>query len=152
MKKFPTESAVGLEWKWNFSSSLFCEQNSFSFHLRLCSSASLFWDFFKHILMAQVHRGGIIIATFYFTIFDITNLPTKQTAAETNLSVPIFASHNKHHTKPKLPHRHHQHRFHFYITRKNVSLKSARKPKTRKKEQKFHHHSWYFLLSAQSFP
>lgn len=64
------------------------------------------------------------------------DLPTKETA-ETNLSRPIFAARwqntpNHHHH-----HRHHHHRSHFYITRKNVSLKSVRTEIQRRRKETF---------------
>lgn len=77
------------------------------------------------------------------------DLPTKETA-ETNLSRPIFAARwqntpNHHHH-----HRHHHHRSHFYVTRKNVSLKSVRtEQKSKEGEKKLSPSFMIFSLSRR---
>lgn len=91
MEQKKTDEGIShAEWKWNFSTtSFFFRWNSFLFPFVLPSDVP--FDSVNHILMAQVHRVEIIVASS--TVFDIRqfalNLPTRSNA--TNLSVPIVA-------------------------------------------------------------
>jgi hypothetical protein len=103
--------------------------------------------------MREVQRGRIIIASFHFTIFDITNLPMERKQQKLIYLSPsspfrIFALH-VHNAHQNIPHRHHHHRFHFYVTRKNVSRKNKKKKRPRKPKTKLSS-SFMILFSSRN--
>lgn len=81
--------------------------------------------------LKPVKRGGIIAASFHFSVLGIGNLPAEE-ATQTNLSAPSSLSDVY---APSHPSRHHRH---FYARRGKVA---ARRASGRRKNENFLHHS-----------